>query len=746
MADRPRRSNIDARPAVPTKEPSMLARLIRYATSHPKRVIAVWLVLGIALSALGGLKAYSVTTDDTAQFLPRGSQSAQALRYGQEAFGVQKGTSTVTVLVQRADGGRLTAADRAQVQALTQRIPRWKPDLDALSSAAEGIDVARRAGSVVDAATGPLGDGGRFQLVGVQWRANGTDPVAQDAYRQLRDQVVRDVGAHDLRVGFTGGIASTADATKATATSQTVGQVLLFAAVLLLSALFFRGALAAIVPLLTIILVAGAAGGLVVGAALVFGFSLDQSTPQLITVVLVGIGVDYFLFLLFRVRERLRAGDDRRTAAAGAAAAVGPAIASAALVVVAAFATLGIAQFGQFRVLGPAIAISVLVMLLAGVTLMPAIAAVTGRALFWPSRRWMDEPRNGPAARLGAAIARRPGRVALGVTALLVALSIAALGTSLNYDLSSSGPDTAASRTADTITASLPEGASDPQQVYVRSTHALTRADLEPLRHRLERVDGVGTVSAPVLTPDAHGARLDVALDAESTSTAGMDIARGPLRQALRAAAPEGATTLLGGNAAVFADVSDSIGHDLKLIFPIAALLILIVLVVMLRSAVAPAYLLAAVGLEFVATLGSAVLVFQGIGGESGVAFTLPLVLFLFVVALGTDYNILMTARLREEMLAGRSPREAVAEAVRHTAPAIAAAGLVLATSFGTLMLTPDQGTRQMGFAMAVGILLASLVVSSILVPALTALVGQRAWWPARRSPATARRSWGTSS
>ncbi len=116
-------------------------------------------------------------------------------------------------------------------------------------------------------------------------------------------------------------------------------------------------------------------------------------------------------------------------------------------------------------------------------------------------------------------------------------------------------------------------------------------------------------------------------------------------------------------------------------------------------------------------------------------AFTLPLVLFLFVVALGTDYNILMTARLREELLSGRPVREAVADAVRHVAPAIAAAGLVLASSFATLMLEADEGARQMGFAMAAGILLASLVVSSVLVPALTALVGRRAFSPARRRP-----------
>jgi RND superfamily putative drug exporter len=205
----------------------------------------------------------------------------------------------------------------------------------------------------------------------------------------------------------------------------------------------------------------------------------------------------------------------------------------------------------------------------------------------------------------------------------------------------------------------------------------------------------------------------------------------------VRETAPSGSTALVAGNAAVYADVAESVDHDLKLILPVAAGLILLILVATLRSVVAPLYLLAAVALEFAATLGAAVLVFQQVGAEPGVAFTLPLVVFLFVVALGTDYNILMTARLREEMLAGKTVRAAVADAVRHVAPAIAAAGLVLASSFGTLMLEADSASKQLGFTMAFGILLASMVVSTLLVPALTALVGRRAW--SDRKPRAAR-------
>jgi RND superfamily putative drug exporter len=377
-------------------------------------------------------------------------------------------------------------------------------------------------------------------------------------------------------------------------------------------------------------------------------------------------------------------------------------------------------------------------MLFAGVMFMPAIAAVTGRALFWPSRSWQRERTDGPAARLGRRIARTPGRVALAVVAVLVLLSTVAVGTKMNYDLGG-GHTTAATRTADEISATLSEGARDPLHVYVDASRTLTAADLEPLRTSLAHTEGVSAVAAPVLTPDRHGAQIDVALKYRSTTQDAMDVVRGPLRDTVRSSAPAGATAMVGGTSAAYADLAETVDRDMALVLPVAGVLILLILFVTLRSAFAPLYLLAAVVLEFAATLGASVLAFQHIGGEPGVAFILPLTMFLFVVALGTDYNILMTARLREEMLAGRPVREAVAEAVRHVAPAVGAAGLVLASSFGTLMLEADQGARQEGFAMAFGILLASLVVSSVLVPAITALAGRRAWGWGKVAAAPAR-------
>ncbi|KJY45402.1 multidrug transporter, partial [Streptomyces sp. NRRL S-444] len=181
-----------------------------------------------------------------------------------------------------------------------------------------------------------------------------------------------------------------------------------------------------------------------------------------------------------------------------------------------------------------------------------------------------------------------------------------------------------------------------------------------------------------------------------------------------------------------FADISSAVSGDLQVVFPVAAGLIALILILLLRSLLAPLVLMISVGLGFAATLGASALVSQNLLDRPGVNFMLPLVLFLFVVALGTDYNILISDRIREEMEKPGPARAAVARAVRHTAPAIATAGLVLAASFGSLAVNPNPGTQEIGFATALGIVLSAFVLSVVLVPALAALLGRSIWWPVR--------------
>jgi putative drug exporter of the RND superfamily len=679
---------------------------------HPWIIILIWFAAGMALSGFAAANSAKVTETDQAAFLPKSTESAQAVAFGREAFGQVKGATTVTVLVKPRDGGKLDAADLHSTAAVAQQLRGWHE--------AHGRVVATEAGGAAP--------NGRFALVGVKFKGSTTDPLAQRAFQHFRTDATHAFARHGLRAGYTGGMASIVDIAESSRSAVGLEMLILLGSIVLLNVVFFRGVLAAIVPLLTVLIVSSAAGGFVVGLAWLMGVKLEASTPQLISTVLMGVGIDYLLFLVFRFREELRAGHDRREAADRAARKVSHVIASAALAVTVAFGTLGIAEFGQFRVLGPAIAISVLVMLLAGVTLMPAVLAVTGRKLFWPSKSWQKERTNGFATRLGRFVAARPARVAVVAVVVLSVLALGAIGSKPTYDLDLKDRDMKSVQVSNEIAKTLPRGATDPQTVYVKSDHVLRPSELQPMLAEIAKVDGVEQVGKPQLTPDRHAAAVGLVLDTASTTDRAMDIARGPLRDAAHSAAPQGTDVMVGGSAAVMADVSDSISHDLKLIFPIAALLIAGILVVTLRSVLAPLYLLAAVGLEFAATMGASTLLFQGALGEPGLAFTLPLILFLFVVALGTDYNMLVAARLREEMDSGRPVREAVAGAVRHTAPAIGAAGVVLSIAFGSLMLYPDVATREMGFASMLGILLASLVVSTLLVPALTALVGRRAF------------------
>jgi putative drug exporter of the RND superfamily len=704
-----------------------LGRISAAAARRPWPVIVIWAAVMLLAASLAGPKLWQVTTNDESHFLPNKYESVRATQFGQAHFGQLKNATAVTALVRRADGKTLTPTDRARGQAAVAQMAAWRPDWSTIKAPTAG----ERAAGVIDPVVGPLAGAGSYQLVSLQFKGNDQDPTIEQAFKQFRAHTLATFRGNGMTVGFTGGIASQTDQVDHQKNTQGLQQMLLYAAVVLLTLIFFRGVLSSIVPLLAVAIVAAGASGLVILAASAFGYKIDSSLPSLVTTVLIGIGIDYFLFMTFRFRERLRAGDDRKQAAAAAGERISHVIASAALAIMVAFAALGLAQFGQFRVLGPSVAIAIFVMLLAGITLVPAILAATGRKLFWPSKSWQQERRDGPATRIGSFVARRPGRVVLLTGGLLAVFAVAALGVKMNYD-QVVAKTTQSARVEAQIASVLPRGVTDPQRVYVSSSRPLSRGSLTAMRTRLARVPHVAQVSQARLLPGARTAEIDVALNIDSTTGAALKLAGkgGALRNAVHATTPANATAMLGGTAAVYADVSSSINKDLRLIFPVAALLILLILIAMLRSAVAPLYLLAAVGLEFAATLGAAVVVFQHAGGQPGVGFTLPLVLFLFVVAIGTDYNMLMSDRLREEFAAGATPRDRVPAAVRHAAPPIAAAGLVLAISFGSLMIYDDHATQQTGFGMAIGILFASFVVSTLLVPALTALVGKRAWWP----------------
>lgn len=715
----------------------MIRALTGYSTRHPWKVIALWAVLGVVLSALAPTLIARVTQHRTGDFLPRSYDSAAALQIAEEHFGVNPDATTVTVLVARTDGKALDASDRRRVGAEAATLAQRRVVMPREDDMPEFLVPDRsQTPRIAPAMTAPDRS---FELLSVQLAGSPSDTGVQGVYRTFRDAARTQFSEAGMRTGFTGSLAETVDTTDAHETAAMVGGALVLGFIILLNVLAFRSALAALLPLLAVAVVGGVAVGAVAGAAMNTGHKLDAGTPGLINVVLLGIGIDYLLFLLFRFREQLRDRPEQpaREAAEEVSGRVGTAITSAALTIVAAFATLGLATFGQFRSLGPAIAVAVLVMLLGSLTLLPALLAAAGRKLFWPSRTLHHKPREGRAARLGTLVTRRPLLMLTASVALLAALAAGLIGMRMDYGRGDSGDRTPAAATAAEISRSLPAGVSDPTSVFITAKDGgtLTTAGFDSLSHALAQVGGVGKVARTVLNEDHRAARIDVYPTADAQSRQARDLASGPIRAAVARHAPAGTTAHVGGTAAVFADISTAVDHDLRIVFPVAAALIALILLLLLRSLLAPVVLMLSVGLGFAATLGAATLLFQHGLGRPGVDFTLPLVLFLFVVALGTDYNILIADRIREEMRRPGPARAAVARAVRHTAPAIATAGLVLAGSFATLATSP--GSEQTAFALTLGIMLSALVLSLVLVPALAALLGRAIWWPVRPRPTT---------
>ncbi|MFJ3175706.1 MMPL family transporter [Streptomyces roseus] len=712
----------------------MIRALTGFATRSPWKVIALWAVLGIAMAVLGQAFLFRATQPSAGEFLPATYDSAAALKVAEEHFGVKPDANPLTMLVARADGAKLSDADERRIDEGAAKLARREVAMPKTKETPPFTQDHSQAPRVSPAMTAPDRS---FRLLSVELTGNPMDPAMQDLYRAFRDQARAEFAEAGLRTGFTAGIADSVDTADAEKTRSKVVGIAMLVVIVLLHVLVFRSLLAALLPLLVVSVIGGAAAGVVVGASLLTGVQLDASTPQLINVVLIGIGIDYFLFLLFRFREQLRDRPEQtgRAAAAEVAGRVGTAVTSAALTIVAAFSTLGVASFGQFRVLGPAIAVSVLVMLLGSLTLMPALLAVTGRRMFWPSRGLRREPSEGVAGRMGRRVAKRPVSMVLASLALLGALAAGLTAMHMDYGTGGGGDaHTAAARTAAEISHALPAGVSDPTTVFVTASDGgrIDPQALGGLSKALAGVGGVGQVALPVGSKDGKAARIDLFLAADPQGQQARDLVSGPVRDAVAAHRPEGTEAHVGGTAAVFADISSAVSGDLNLVFPVAAGLIALILILLLRSLLAPLVLMVSVGLGFAATLGASALVSQNLLDRPGVNFMLPLVLFLFVVALGTDYNILISDRIREEMEKPGPARAAVARAVRHTAPAIATAGLVLAASFGSLAVNPNPGTQEIGFATALGIMLSAFVLSIVLVPALAALLGRSIWWPVR--------------
>ncbi|HZD67347.1 MAG TPA: MMPL family transporter [Actinomycetes bacterium] len=693
----------------------MFAWIARVVVRRPLLTILVWVVAAVIVVAFAPSLR---TSSEQSSFLPDHYESIQAINLAQKAFaGNGAGGPTGVLVVERADGTPLTAADQARVGELATDL------------------AGRRIERVSAVATGPraVAPNRQVQLVNVAFTGGSEDPATIQAVKDLRAEVASQLRGTGLRAGLAGEVASAADSQEVFNTAE---RLIFLATILLIIALqlaIFRSPIAAALPIATVLLVFLISRGLIGVAGDLFGLRADQSLTTLLTVVLFGIGTDYILFLLFRYRERLRAGDQPKQALVTATARIGEVIASAAAAVIIAFCALSLSSLGFLHAMGPSMAIAVAVMLVAALTLIPAVISLLGPRVFWPSKSWRREPRGSLPRRAGNLVGRRPAVVALGAGAVMVALALGVLGFVGNYDFSQSLPDdTESARAFRDLQRGFPAGALEPTNVYLRSDSGqrLDQATVQRFARLLGTVPGVGSAQPPQLSSDGTVAQVDLLLRDSPSSSGAISSLENQIRPAAHRAAPAGTTALVGGPTAIVVDISDAIARDYRVVFPVAGLLIAIVLALLLRSVVAPWYLMAAVALTFVATLGGAVLIFQGAFGESGLLGYMPIFVYLFVVAIGTDYNILMVARLREEARAGNQPRQAARLAVAHAGPSVASAGVILAGSFASLALAGVSLLSQLGLSVATGIVISAFVMSMFLVPALTTLIGHTAWWP----------------
>ena len=700
----------------------MFAALAKSVIAHPWRTITVWLVaVGLVIALSPSLSNY--TTSNQQAFLPGSFESVKAQNVGNKYFPTQSG-ATGSIVISRNDDGKLTSTDQQKVQGLVSTLNNDK---------IPGV-------SGVKLSSNSLAPDGKVMVGQVAFAGQPGESQVNSAVDTVRSKTTAYLAGTGLKSGLTGNASISVDTTHA---YDHANKIITIATVLLIIGLLgiiFRSPLISLLPIVVIGIVHQAAVGLTADLASAFGFQVSNSVASILVVVLFGVGTDYIVFLLFRYRERLRRGASHEEALRFATAKVGVVIASSALTVIGAFAALLLAKLGSLQTLAPALIVAVASMLLTALTLVPALFILLGSRLFWPLGPG-QAGQKGVFAREGAFVARHPGLVAGAVVVVLGGLSVAAGGYNPTYNTLSELPASTSSQVAyNTLASAFPPGSLSPTQVYVTSSKPLAQSDLQTLNNNLTKANGVAQVTPPTLSSDSKAALVTVVLKDDPYSNQALDNVKGPVRSAAHSSAP-GDQVLVGGQTSTFVDIRAQLRADTKLVFPVAAAIILVILALLLQSVVAPLNLLVGVAVAFAATLGACVLVFLHVMKLSGIDFTLPMTLYLFVVAIGTDYNILMSSRLREEFMNGYSPREATRIAIANDAPTVAAAAIILALTFASLMLAGLDNLAELGFGVFMGILIAGYLMAPVLIPALATIEGPAFWWPRHARPPQGRRT-----
>ncbi|HWM07968.1 MAG TPA: MMPL family transporter [Solirubrobacteraceae bacterium] len=687
-------------------------------------MIGVWLALALGLAPFQG-ELQERAADESDTFLVRGSESAEAERLIEERF--RSGREAVAVIAYFRDGG-LTSADRSRIEADAAELCR-SGAIPSLTRIGTPYALACGRSDPLDLSPGAallVSSDGSVGLSSVLM-ADDSTPVAETAVEAIR-AVVPPPDAAGLSAYVTGEAGFEADRSAAVAG---IDELLLAVTVVVLLALLlaiYRSPFVAAVPLVVVVLAYLVAAGVAYGLVAAGLTTVSGQTTAILVVLMFGAGTDYCLLIVARFRDELRRTEDVHAAMRRASERTGPAILSAGAIVVAAMLVLVLADFNATREMGPLLALGVAIMVAAGLTLLPAILTALGRRAFWPSvpQPGQDAPPNRTWRSIAALVSARPAATAAVVTAVLALGALGNLGGRERLGFSEAFRDAPESvlgqqvigerfipgraaplhvvtdlEAGEQVTAALTEGTTPVEEMYLMARSATGRPEL--------------------VLADAYLA-LDPFSDAATAAIPG-------LRADARAAA-SGAPVLIGGETAEAYDTERALTRDTLLIAPVGLALILVILAILLRALVMPAYVVATVILSFAFALGTSSLIFTHVLGQPASDPSLPLFAFVFLVALGVDYNVFLLARIREERATGTTTADAATTALERTGGVITSAGLVLAVTFGVLMAVPLEALFQVGFVVALGLLADTFLVRALLVPALAALLGERNWWP----------------
>ncbi|MGW5033032.1 MMPL family transporter [Streptomyces nigra] len=672
----------------------------------PWLVIGLWLVLAAFTVPLSG-KLSSVTTDSAADTLPAGAEST---RVAVLEDSLPDGDDNTFVFVYHRAGG-MTEADRATVERHYDTLAgRYPPKA---TEAADEDDEGPPTSLSTD------GEAMTFTL-----EVSTAHGPPEEIVGPLRDAAKDRPSGLELDVTGPGAIDGDMDAVFDGIDEQVL--LTTIAVVTLLLILTYRSPVLWIIPLVSVGAAALTSMGTVYLLVKGFGIVVDDQNSALLTILVFGVGTDYALLLIARYREALHHHENVRVAMVHALRSAAPAIVASAATVVAGLLCLLVADLNSTSGLGPIGAAGILCALVAMLTLFPAVLVVLGRRIFWPAVPRFStavEERPGLWGRLGTAISRRRWVAALGSLGVLGVLALGLAGNTgalREQDQFLSAPESVTGFTV--LREHFPELGGQPMTVFTRPAHQEQVLDV------VEDTPGV----ASAIPEESSGGWAGISVfpeDAPDTAAEYDTIER--VRTAVHAV--DGAEAIVGGPSAENLDTEVTTERDEKLVIPLVLVVVLIVLALLLRAILAPLVLMATVVVSFAAAFGGSVFVFDTILGFKGVDYSVPLLAFLFLVALGVDYNIFLASRAREETLR-LGTREGMLKALSATGGVITSAGLVLAATFAVLVTLPLVMLVEVGFLVAFGVLLDALLVRSVLVPALTLLIGRRMWWPSRLS------------